>query len=162
MNTSPWPGGGPRPRLLLDRCFDLGRGVTCPERGGDGPVDPPEPPRPVPSTAKGGGFGQDRFQAPPREGWGGTHPLFYRALHPRAGKSTNTGTRSPAREPRTFHAHGCTDAGGITSKSAGAPGAGGSAQSRAQSSVVLVHRWVGQVSDENRDELTSTCGDLLA
>lgn len=39
--------------------------------------------------------------------------------------------------------------------------AGGSAQSRAQSSVVLVHRWVGQVSDENRDELTSTCGDLL-
>src|SRR5699024_4349859 len=85
-------GRGSRPRLVLDRFFDLGRGESCPAREGVGAVDAPEPPRPVPSTAKGGGFGQDRFQAPPREGWGGTHPLFYRALHPRAGKSTNTGT----------------------------------------------------------------------
>src|SRR5699024_4193990 len=44
----------------------------------------------------------------------------------------------------------------------GHPEAGGSAESREQGSVGLVHRWIGQISDENRDELTSTCGDLLA
>src|SRR5699024_1983819 len=162
LNTSPWPGEDPgHGSSSLDASTSVG---ACPAQGGKGTAPWILRSRPDRSLPQPKGEASDRTGSrhlPERVGE--VHTLFSTGHCTHAQENPQTRALD-----RPFGSHepsmpmAVPTRAALPRKAPGHPEAGGSAQSRAQSSVVLVHRWIGQISDENRDELTSTCGDLLA